>query len=286
MPIHLEVRRPAVAGQFYEADPTRLRRSIEECFLHPLGPQKIPPAPKTDEEIVGLVSPHAGYIYSGPIAAHGYYYASSLSTPELVVILGPNHWGVGSGVATVSGGIWRTPLGDLEVSAEDAKALVKVSGIVDFSEEAHRREHSIEVQLPFLQYIFDSKFKILPISMLFQDRETAVEVGHAIAEIVKGRRCLIIASSDLTHYESQKEAERKDAAFINATLSLDVVKLYSVIQRLDISACGYGPVAALMTAANDLSLKKAELLKYATSGDVTGDKSSVVGYASIRFCKG
>jgi AmmeMemoRadiSam system protein B len=286
MPIHLEVRRPAVAGQFYEADPTRLKRSIEECFLHPLGPQKIPPAPKTDEEIAGLVSPHAGYIYSGPIAAHGYYYASSLPTPELVVIVGPNHWGAGSGVATVSGGVWRTPLGDLEISAEDAKALVKVSGIVDFSEEAHRREHSIEVQLPFLQYIFDSKFKILPISMLFQDRETAVEVGHAIAEIVKGRRCLIIASSDLTHYESQKEAERKDAAFINATLSLDVVKLYSVIQRLDISACGYGPVAALMTAANNLSLKKAELLKYATSGDVTGDKSSVVGYASIRFCKG
>ena len=282
----MEVRRPAVAGQFYEADPTRLRKSIEECFLHPLGPRKMPPAPKSGEEIAGLVSPHAGYVYSGPIAAHGYYYASSLPTPELVIIVGPNHWGLGSGVATVPGGIWRTPIGDLEVSAEDAKALVKTSGIVDFSEEAHRREHSIEVQLPFLQYIFDSKFKILPITMLFQDKDTAVEVGHAIAEIVKGRRCLIIASTDLTHYESQREAERKDAAFINAALSLDVLKLYSVIQRLDVSACGYGPVAALMTAANDLSLKKAELLKYATSGDVSGDKSSVVGYASIRFCKG
>ena len=282
----MEVRRPAVAGQFYEADPTRLRKSIEECFLHPLGPRKMPPAPKSGEEIAGLVSPHAGYVYSGPIAAHGYYYASSLPTPELVIIVGPNHWGLGSGVATVPGGIWRTPIGDLEVSAEDAKVLVKTSGIVDFSEEAHRREHSIEVQLPFLQYIFDSKFKILPITMLFQDKDTAVEVGHAIAEIVKGRRCLIIASTDLTHYESQREAERKDAAFINAALSLDVLKLYSVIQRLDVSACGYGPVAALMTAANDLSLKKAELLKYATSGDVSGDKSSVVGYASIRFCKG
>lgn len=282
----MKVRRPAVAGQFYESDPTTLKRSIEESFLHPLGPQKTPPAPIADEEIAGLISPHAGYIYSGPIAAHGYYYASSLPTPELVVILGPNHWGLGSGVATFPEGVWRTPLGDLEVSAEDAKTIVKISGIVDFSEEAHRREHSIEVQLPFLQYIFNSRFRILPISMLFQDRETAVEVGHAIAKLVKGRRCLIIASSDLTHYESQREAARKDAEFINAALSLDVLKLYGVIQRLDVSACGYGPIAALMTAANDLSLKRAELLRYATSGDVSGDRSSVVGYASIRFCKG
>jgi len=282
----LQVRRPAVAGQFYELDPTRLKESIESCFLHPLGPQKLPPAPRSDDEILGLISPHAGYVYSGPVAAHGYYYASSMPTPELVIILGPNHWGIGSGVATVSGGVWRTPLGELEVSADDAKTLVKLSGIVDFNEDAHRREHSIEVQLPFLQYIFDSKFKILPISMLFQDKETAMEVGHALAKLLRGRRCLIIASSDLTHYENQKEAARKDAEFINAALSLDVAKLYGVIQRLDVSACGYGPIAALITAANDLSINKADLLKYATSGDVTGDLDAVVGYASIRFYKG
>lgn len=277
---------PAVAGQFYEADPARLRRSIEGCFLHPLGPQKLPPAPSSDEEIIGLVSPHAGYIYSGPVAAHGYYYASSIQAPELVVILGPNHWGIGSGVATVAGGVWRTPLGEVEVSVEDAKALAKVSGIVDFSDESHRREHSIEVQLPFLQYIYNSKFKILPVSMLFQDRETSVEVGHAIAKIVKGRRCVIVASSDLTHYESHREASRKDAEFINAVLTLDVPKIYSVIQRLNVSACGYGPIASLITAANELSIKKAELLKYATSGEVSGDMSAVVGYASIKLSKG
>ncbi|MEM3891606.1 MAG: AmmeMemoRadiSam system protein B [Nitrososphaerales archaeon] len=281
----MEVRMPAVAGQFYESDPTKLKESIEECFLHPLGPQKIPPAPRSDEEVIGLISPHAGYMYSGPIAAHGYYYASALPNPELVVIMGPNHWGLGSGVATVSGGIWRTPLGALEVSSEDAKTLVKFSGIVDFNAESHKREHSIEVQLPFLQYIFNSQFKILPISMLFQDKETSTEVGHALAKIVRGRRCIIIASSDLTHYESHKQASTKDSEFIKAALTLDVSKLYNVLQRLDVSACGYGPIAALITAVNELNLRKAELLKYATSGDITGDKSSVVGYASVKFSK-
>ncbi len=277
---------PAVAGQFYEADPIKLKKSIEECFLHPLGPQKTPPAPRSDEEVIGLVSPHAGYMYSGPIAAHGYYYVSSIPTPELVIVMGPNHWGLGSGVATVAEGVWHTPLGALEVSSEDAKELAKVSGIVDFSIESHRREHSIEVQLPFLQYVFNSQFKILPISMLFQDKETSTEVGHALAKIVRGRRCVIVASSDLTHYESHKQASSKDADFIKAILALDTSKLYNVLQRLNVSACGYGPIAALITAVNDLSLKKAELLKYATSGDVTGDKSAVVGYASIKFSKG
>ncbi len=284
--MHLAIRRPAVAGQFYEADPRELKKSIGECFTHPLGPRRLPPAPSSDNTLLALVSPHAGYMYSGPVAAHGYYYASSMPTPELVVIIGPNHWGLGSGVATVLGGVWHTPLGEVEVSAEDAKRLIELSGIVDASVEAHKMEHSIEVQLPFLQYIYGSGLKILPVAMLFQDKETAVEVGQALARIAQNRRCLLIASSDLTHYESHDEASRKDAELIKAILTLDVSKVYNVVQRLNISACGYGPIAAVMTAANSLSLKKAELLKYATSGDTSGDRSAVVGYSSIGFSKG
>ncbi len=279
----MRLRRPAVAGMFYPFNGDELKASIEESFFHRIGPKKKSPSVEAIGERVVLVSPHAGYMYSGPVAAHGYYACSYLKSVELVVIAGPNHYGIGSGVATVREGVWETPLGKVEVDGNSAKRLVESSGIVDFDDSAHMREHSIEVQIPFLQYIFGSKFKILPISMMLQDMSTAIDVGKAIANCVKDKKFLLIASSDFTHYEAQEIASRKDSEAIKAILQMDVLKLYNVIENLNVTMCGYGPVAAIITAAKELNITNGKLLKYATSGDITGDYSSVVGYASILF---
>lgn len=279
----MAVRQPAVAGQFYAGDTEGLRAEVAACFTHRLGPGKMPPAAKTVERICGLVSPHAGYMYSGSVAAHGYYACSSLEDVELFVIVGPNHYGLGSGVATVREGRWRTPLGDVLIDAQAAKELVAASGLIDFDELAHQREHSIEVQVPFLQFIFGERHRILPVSMALQDRKTAVEVGTAIASVVKKRRAVLIASSDFTHYEPHEQAARKDGELIKAIVGLDVAKHYTTLERLNVTACGYGPIAAIMTAVKELRASGGRLLKYATSGETSGDYGAVVGYASILF---
>ncbi|NWG09723.1 MAG: MEMO1 family protein [Nitrososphaerales archaeon] len=279
----MRLRRPAVAGTFYPSGSSELKINIEESFLHGIGPGRKPPSSEVINEKVALISPHAGYMYSGPVAAHGYYACSYLKCIELAVIVGPNHHGIGSGVSTFREGAWQTPLGGVEVDSDSAKRLVELSGIVDFDESAHAYEHSIEVQIPFLQYIYGDKFKILPISMMLQDLSTAVEVGRAVANCVRDKKCLLIASSDFTHYEEQEVASRKDHEAIKAILQMDVSGLYDAIGRLDLTMCGYGPVATVITAAKETSIAKGRLLKYATSGDITGDYSSVVGYASILF---
>jgi len=279
----MRLRHPAVAGFFYSSDSNELRESIRESFLNRVGPGKEPPTNEFIEKKVALVSPHAGYMYSGPVAAHGYYACSSFKNIELVVIAGPNHQGIGSGVATVKEGIWETPLGKVEVDSDSAKHLVEFSSIVDFDESAHKHEHSIEVQIPFLQYIYGNNFRILPVSMMLQDFTTSVEVGKAIANCVKAKNSLLIASSDFTHYEEHEVASKKDSEVIKAILQIDISKLYDTIEDLHISMCGYGPVAAIITAAKELNITKGKLLKYSTSGDITGDFSSVVGYASIIF---
>ncbi len=279
----MKVRAPAVAGSFYEAEEPDLRERINSCFVHHLGPGKLPPAPEPQKKIFGLVLPHAGYVYSGPIAAHGYYLCSGIVDLELAVIIGPNHWGIGSGVATCPGDYWKTPMGNLAIDKDAAKQLVDSSGIVDYDETAHAREHSIEVHLPFLQFIKGSDLKILPVSMALQDIDTAVEVGKSLASFLNKRSAILIASSDFTHYEKHEVASRKDSEAIRAITELDVKKHYSTIQRMNISACGYGPIAAVMTAVKVLGARGGRLLKYATSGDTGGDFTSVVGYASIAF---
>ncbi len=201
------------------------------------------------------------------------------------MILGPNHYGVGSGVAVMDSGVWRTPLGDVEIDTETARGIVRRSGIIDIDESAHVNEHSIEVQLPFLQYVYGSSFKFVPICFLMQDLDTCSEVGEALAETLKGRNAVIIASTDMTHYEPHRRATEKDEKAIDAVLKLDERLLHSVLRTHNISACGYGPVTALITAAKKTGVKKAELLSYKTSGDITGDTSSVVGYAALAFEK-
>ncbi|PIU59476.1 hypothetical protein COS86_04070 [Candidatus Bathyarchaeota archaeon CG07_land_8_20_14_0_80_47_9] len=235
--------------------------------------------------MVGLICPHAGYMFSGPIAAHAYYELAIDGKPDVVVLLGPNHTGYGSALAVMNEGIWRTPLGDVEVDSAVANQIVQVSGIVDVDDSAHSMEHSIEVQLPFLQYLYDSKFKIVPICFLMQDLSSAREVGKAVGKVLAGKNAVVIASSDMTHYEPQERAERKDRMALEAVEAMDEAKFYSTVETQNITACGYGPIAALITASKSLGAKEAKLLCYKTSGDIVGDYSSVVGYAAVRFKK-
>jgi AmmeMemoRadiSam system protein B len=282
----VKVRLPCQAGAFYEGTPKLLREQIETCFRHELGPGKTPSVAETGpRQIIGLVCPHAGYMYSGPVAAHAYYEMASDGTPEVAVILGPNHTGYGSALAIMNEGSWRTPLGDVEVHSEMANAIVRESHVVDVDESAHRLEHSIEVQLPFLQYLYGSEFKIVPICFLMQDLTSAKEVGEAVGRVLAGKNGVIIASSDMTHYQPQAIAERKDRMALKMVEAMDEANFYSIVESQNISACGYGPIAALIVAARVLGGKKAKLLCYKTSGDVIGDYSSVVGYAAVCFKK-
>lgn len=281
----MKIRRPCQAGAFYAGTAESLKTQIENCFLHEFGPGKIPEIVEGRRQTIGFVCPHAGYMFSGAVAAHAYYKLALDGKPDVVFLFGPNHGGYGSGLAVMNDGFWRTPLGDVEIDSESANQVVRESGIVDVDDSAHRIEHSIEVQLPFLQYLYGSKFKIVPICFLMQDLSSAREVGEAVAKVLAGKNGVIIASSDMTHYEPQESAKRKDRMVLEAVEAMDESKLYSVIEAHRISACGYGPIAALIAAAKMLGAKEAKLLCYKTSGDVIGDYSSVVGYAAVCFKK-
>ena len=277
------VRKPAVAGQFYPSDSDELSAAIDECYSHPIGPGRTPPAPKGDAKLVAVVSPHAGYMYSGPVAAHSYLHVSSLSEPDLIVMAGPNHYGVGSGVSTFQSGEWETPLGRMRVDPVASKQLVELAGVAAFDPDAQRLEHSLEVQLPFLQKIYGSAVPFLPVSLLFQDIETSLAVSKALVEIVLGRKAVLVASSDLTHYEPAEAAKEKDTALLQQVARMDVEGFYSTLEELQVTACGFGAIATVMDAARQLGLARGELLKYATSGDVTGENLQVVGYGALRF---
>jgi len=282
----VKIRHPCQAGGFYAGTAESLKTQIENCFLHKFGPGKIPEVVEEGRrQTIGFVCPHAGYMFSGAVAAHAYYKLALDGKPDVVFLFGPNHAGHGSGLAVMNDGFWRTPLGDVEIDSESANQVVRESGIVDVDDSAHRIEHSIEVQLPFLQYLYGSKFKIVPICFLMQDLSSAREVGEAVAKVLAGKNGVIIASSDMTHYEPQESAKRKDRMVLEAVEAMDESKLYSVIEAHRISACGYGPIAALIAAAKMLGAKEAKLLCYKTSGDVIGDYSRVVGYAAVCFKK-
>ena len=216
-------------------------------------------------------------MYSGKVAAHVY---ATLPEADTYVIFGPNHTGYGSPVS-VSRETWKTPLGNIDVDLELADGFL--GSIVDADELGHKYEHSIEVQLPFLQYRFERDFKILPICMGMQDEETAVEVGNLLADLISesGKRAVIIASSDFTHYETAERAKEIDSEVIDSILNFDISGMYDRLYRRNASVCGYGPITAMLTASKKLGGSRATLLKYANSGDVSGDKDAVVGYAAI-----
>jgi len=277
------VRKPAVAGQFYPSDPKELSTLIDECYSHRLGPGKEPPASPGKAETVAVVCPHAGYIYSGPVAAHSFLHVSSLPNPELIVLVGPNHYGIGSGVSTFAEGEWETPLGRVRVDSKAARDLADDAEIVTIDPDAHRLEHSLEVQLPFLQKIYGDRVPILPVSLIFQDVDTTTALSAALAKVVRGRRVVLLASSDFTHYEPAAAARKKDTALIERMLEMDLDGFYSTLERLNVTACGFGAMATIMETAWSLGLRKAELLKYASSGDTSGDNLQVVGYGALRF---
>jgi AmmeMemoRadiSam system protein B len=271
------MRRPSVAGQFYAADETALRGQIEKCFMDPLGPGKLPKLTKGNRSILGGVVPHAGYMYSGAVAANLYGRLAEDGFPKTFVILGPSHTGRGSGLAVATDD-FQTPLGIVHVDRELANEVRR--DIVDEDAEAHRYEHSIEVQLPFLQY-FSNDFKLLPICMGFQDYDSAVSLGNTLKGAIKGKDVVVIASTDLSHYVPKEVAKKKDAMVLDAIRAMDAKSLFKAVKENNISMCGYGPVIATMTACSGGT---ATLLKYATSGDVS-PMSEVVGYAAVVIGK-
>ena len=209
---------------------------------------------------MGLICPHAGYVYSGPVAASSFYELAIDGKPDTIVLLGPNHTGYGSGLALMREGIWRTPLGDVEVDSEISDAILHETNMVDVDEVAHRYEHSIEVQLPFLQFLYGNSFKIVPICYLMQDYESAIEVGRALTEALNATNTVVIASSDMTHYESAKTAGAKDHAALKAVTDLNAKRFYEIVETQNITACGYAPITSLITYSVGVCAK-AELLK-------------------------
>jgi AmmeMemoRadiSam system protein B len=280
------IRRPTVASQFYEGDAEALKAQISSCFLNELGPRKLPQVNFSNHprNIVGLICPHAGYVYSGPVAAHGFYELATDGKPDNIVLLGPNHTGYGSALSVMREGVWRTPLGDVEVDSNLADSILHETRVVDVDELAHRYEHSIEVQLPFLQFLYGNQFKIVPICFLMQDYDSAVEVGKALIKALDTKNTVVIASSDMTHYEPAKVAAVKDQTALKAVTDLDAKRFYQNVEDLKITACGFAPITSLVTYASGVNAK-AHLLSYHNSGEVSGDNSSVVGYASVRFKK-
>ncbi len=264
------VRKPAVAGYFYPKDPIRLAEMIERLMDK---------APSKLEKAISAVSPHAGYMYSGYVAASVY---SKIYIPEVAIILGPNHTGVGSPISVMNSGVWSMPFGDVPIEEELADLIIENASYAEADYTAHLAEHSIEVQIPFIQY-FKREITIVPICVGTRNYRACEDLGEAIAKSVKAypKETLIVASTDFTHYESQKNAMTKDQLAISAILELNPKKLYEVVMEYNITMCGVMPTVSTLQASLLLGAKEAELVKYMTSGDITGDFDQVVGYAGL-----
>ena len=263
------IRIPAVAGTFYPADPAQLQAEVRAFMAGDNDP--VP--------VLGCVVPHAGYMYSGHVA--GALYAR-IEVPRVCILMCPNHTGRGHGLSIMSRGYWATPLGRVAIDEALAESLKESCPELTEDADAHRFEHSAEVQLPFLQ-VRHPHPAIVPIAVGTWQPELLSSLGDAIAAAVSAHpeRVLIIASSDMNHYESDAVTRIKDQKAIRQVLALQPQALHETVQREDISMCGMGPTFVMLTAANALGATSAELVRYATSGDISGDRDRVVGYASI-----
>lgn len=268
----MTTRPPAVAGTFYEGTPERLRAQVTACFAEN-------ETPSTKERFIGAVVPHAGLMYSGHVAAAFYALAE---LPRRFIILCPNHTGLGHFAAINREGEWRTPLGNVRIDTPLADALMAKSQLLAEDARAHAREHSLEVQLPFLQQLLGD-FTFVPICLGANRYDYCAEIGSAIANVVAASEepVGILASSDLNHYEDQKTTMRKDQLAIDEVLKLDPRALWRVVDEFDVSMCGFIPTTTMLIAANQLGATDATLIKHATSGDINGDYAHVVGYAAI-----
>ncbi len=263
------VREPAVAGQFYPGRPEALRADVQK--FTPESPERM--------RAIGAVVPHAGYMYSGHVAGAVY---ARLELPRRFVILCPNHTGMGEPLAIMSRGDWATPLGDAVIDEELATALKRSFPLVHEDKEAHVREHALEVQLPFLQVLAPG-FTFVPITVGTGQYEVLSALGVTLGRVLQPHagEVMVLASSDMNHYESDDVTRIKDKRAIDEVLALDPRGLFDTVREHNISMCGYGPTVAMLTAAKLLGAKQAEVVKYATSGDVSGDRDWVVGYAGM-----
>lgn len=267
------MRYAARAGQFYYDNPNDLRRQVEACYKSPIGPGKLPELKDGPRSVIGVVCPHAGFMYSGPVAAHVFNSLADDGFPDTFIVIGPNHTGMGAMVAVTSED-FSMPMGVVSVDKDLAGRMVQ--GIISEDLIAHRNEHSLEVQLPFIQHLAPDS-KIVPICMGLQDYKTAREVGEIVKGETQGKDVVIIASTDFSHYVPMDVAASRDKMAIDRILDLDPKGLYKTVTKENISMCGFGPVMAMLVASQG---SKAELLKYATSGDVEPMRE-VVGYAGM-----
>lgn len=277
------VRKPAVAGRFYEKSATELTRQIEASFRHEHGPGECPDVADGSPDVRAIVSPHAGYPYSGPVAAHGFGELVASGTPDAAVILGPNHDGLGDPAALTTADRWATPLGEVQIHDELREHIAEATEVVTLDEHTHDGEHSIEVQVPFLQYVYGDTVPIVPLCLTRQDESTVESVSRALLEATESfdGDVVFVASTDMTHYRTPSVAETQDRKAIDEMEALDGSALLETVSRERISMCGYGTTAAVLDAAKGLGASEGTVLKYATSGDIAGPAREVVGYASV-----
>ena len=275
------LREPAVAGQFYPSDPFALREAITACFEHSEGPGEVPKAASRSGRVAGFVVPHAAFQYSGPVAAHAFHRMAELGPPSVIVILGPNHYGVGKELALSAWDRWETPLGSVPVdSALGEKLAALVPGLAADA-VAHASEHSLEVQLPFLVHLYGTQVPVLPIAMSVQSVPIARPLGESLAKVLSGRSALLLASSDFSHYLSDTQAREQDSHALQDILSIDPEGVAKTVEERGLNMCGAGPVMTMLVAMRELKATTAKLLAYGTSGDTSGDTDRVVGYAAI-----
>jgi hypothetical protein len=267
------LRQPAVAGRFYPGNPDDLRAEACDYLSQASSTNQAP------VRAVGCIAPHAGYMYSGHVAGAVF---ARIEIPERCIVLCPNHTGMGRPLAIMSEGAWQTPLGDVPIDAELGEALKRSFPALEDDSAAHRAEHAAEVELPFL-LLRQPELRFVPIALGRGQFEVLEQLGKALAGVIAAQNdsVLIVASSDMNHYESDAVTRIKDHRAIERILTLDPRGLYDVVTQQNISMCGFGPAVAMLTAARELGAKSAELVKYATSGDISGDRDMVVGYAGV-----
>ncbi|MHC1697828.1 MAG: AmmeMemoRadiSam system protein B [Geobacteraceae bacterium] len=263
------VRKPVVAGQFYTSDPKHLRDQVEMLVK----------SEDTKIKALGAIVPHAGYIYSGAVAGSVY---ARVNIPETVVILGPNHHGIGAKAALYPPGDWLTPLGNVGIDQQLSLLIRNDSVLVEEDDTAHLHEHSIEVQVPFLQYL-RPEVSIVPLCLGFTDFSSCKSLGLSLAKAISDykKEVLIIASSDMSHYQPDAETRHEDSLAIQEVLDMNPEGMYSIVTGRGISMCGIIPATVMLVAAMALGASRSELVRYATSGEVSGDFTQVVGYAGV-----
>lgn len=267
----MSTRRPYVAGRFYPGTRSELLDELQECI----------PASAAKRRVLGILAPHAGYMYSGRVAGEVY---SRIEIPDSVVLFCPNHTGYPVDFSVWSGGAWETPLGTVPVDETLASLILKHCPGAERDQMAHRGEHAIEVHLPFLQRIHPET-KIVPIVVRSQELKDFKAFGQGLAEAIRqsGNQTLVVASSDMTHFETHNSAKAKDKLAIDRMLAMDEDGLFETVQEHEITMCGYGPATVMLSAVKALGATSAELVRYATSGEVSGDYDRVVGYAGMIF---